>query len=368
VIARHRAARGRELVVQLRADLRALVLGELRRAAGERDRMVEQRVALRQRGVVGLRNRCGIGVRRWRLRSVRRGGLSSTASSEHENQPLHGFDVSVTFAMALWFAALLGLVQGLTEFIPVSSTAHLRVVPALFGMRDAGAAYTAVLQLGTLAAVIIYFAKDLIAIPHAMIRAPGTPEGRLPWMLAVGTVPIVIAGLAFKKHIEGDLRSLYVIAGALVAVGIVMAIIDQTSAKSGTRPLSSLTYTDAVMVGLAQTLALVPGVSRSGATICMALLLGFTRSEAARFSFLLSIPAVAGAGILEARTAFHELGTSAIPALAVGTGVAAVTGYATIAWFLRWLGSHQLVGFAIYRIACGVALLAALAAGYIASL
>jgi undecaprenyl-diphosphatase len=291
--------------------------------------------------------------------------LASTAGSEHENQPLHGFDVSVTVAMALWFAALLGLVQGLTEYIPISSTAHLRVLPALFGMRDAGAAYTAVLQLGTLAAVIVYFAKDLISLPQAMIRAPGTPEGRLPWMLALGTVPIVIAGLAFKKHIEGDLRSLYVIGGALVVIGIAMAVIDQTAGKSAERSLSSLTYTDALMVGLAQTLALIPGVSRSGSTICMALLLGFTRSEAARFSFLLSIPAVAGAGILEARTAFHELGTSAIPALAVGTGVAAVTGYACIAWFLRWLGSHQLVGFAFYRIACGLALLAAMAAGYL---
>lgn len=305
----------------------------------------------------------GLAVRgRW---GTRRGGLASTAGSEHENQPLHGFDVSVTVAMALWFAALLGLVQGLTEYIPISSTAHLRVLPALFGMRDAGAAYTAVLQLGTLAAVIVYFAKDLISLPQAMIRAPGTPEGRLPWMLALGTVPIVIAGLAFKKHIEGDLRSLYVIGGALVVIGIAMAVIDQTAGKSAERSLSSLTYTDALMVGLAQTLALIPGVSRSGSTICMALLLGFTRSEAARFSFLLSIPAVAGAGILEARTAFYELGTSAIPALAVGTGVAAVTGYACIAWFLRWLGSHQLVGFAFYRIACGLALLAAMAAGYL---
>jgi len=267
--------------------------------------------------------------------------------------------------MALWFAALLGLIQGLTEYIPVSSTAHLRVLPALLGLPDAGAAYTAVIQLGTLAAVLVYFAKDLIALPGAMLRAPGTPEGRLPWMLALGTVPIVIAGLALKKHVETDLRSLYVIAGALVAVGIVMAIIDQTAGKTGNRPLSSLTYTDALYVGLAQTLALIPGVSRSGSTICMALLLGFARSDAARFSFLLSIPAVAGAGILEARKALVELGPDAIPAIAVGTGVAAVTGYATIAWLLRWLGSHQLAGFAFYRIACGAALLAALAAGYL---
>jgi undecaprenyl-diphosphatase len=264
--------------------------------------------------------------------------------------------------MALWFAALLGLVQGLTEFIPVSSTAHLRVAAALAGQKDAGAEYTAVIQLGTLAAVLAYFAKDLVTLAQAMVRAPASPEGRLPWLIAVGTLPIVIAGLSLKKQIEGDLRSLYVIAAALIIVGIVMAVIDRHAAGRDGRGLASITFRDAIIIGLAQTLALVPGVSRSGATICMALLLGFTRSDAARFSFLLSIPAVAGAGILEARKAFVGLGSSAIPALAVGTGVAAVVGYASIAWFLRWLGSHQLVGFAVYRVAAGLALLGALAA------
>ena len=264
--------------------------------------------------------------------------------------------------MPLWFAALLGLVQGLTEYIPVSSTAHLRVVSALARQGDAGAAYTAVIQLGTLVAVLAYFAKDLVGLVVAMVRAPSSPDGRLPWLIALGTVPIVVVGLALKKHIETDLRSLYVIAGALIVVGIAMAAIDQHAVGRDGRPLSAITVRDALLIGLAQTLALVPGVSRSGATICMALLLGFTRSDAARFSFLLSIPAVAGAGIFEARTAFAELGRDALPALAVGTGVAAVVGYASIAWFLRWLGSHELIGFAIYRIAAGLALLGALAA------
>lgn len=267
--------------------------------------------------------------------------------------------------MALWFAALLGLVQGLTEYIPVSSTAHLRVVSALARQGDAGAAYTAVIQLGTLLAVLAYFAKDLVAVLVAMVRSPSTPEGRLPWLIALGTIPIVIAGLALRKYIEHELRSLYVIAAALIVVGIVMALIDQ-HARDG-RPLSSITLRDALLIGLAQTLALVPGVSRSGATICMALLLGFTRSDAARFSFLLSIPAVAGAGLFEARTAFAELGRDALPALAVGTGVATVVGYASIAWFLRWLGSHELIGFAIYRIAAGLALLGAIAARMISA-
>lgn len=264
--------------------------------------------------------------------------------------------------MPLWLAGLLGLIQGLTEFIPVSSTAHLRIVAALTGQHDTGgAAYTAVIQLGTLVAVLVYFAKDLVALPAAMLRDPSSPDGRLPWLVAVATVPIVILGLLLKKHIETDLRSLYVIASALIVVGIVMAVIDQHAAGRPGRGIATIALSDAVLIGLAQTLALVPGVSRSGATICMALLLGFTRSDAARFSFLLSIPAVAGAGLLEARKAFAELGSEAIPALALGIGVAFVVGYASIAWFLRWLGSHQLVGFAVYRIAAGVALLAALA-------
>jgi undecaprenyl-diphosphatase len=263
--------------------------------------------------------------------------------------------------MALWFAALLGLIQGLTEFIPVSSTAHVRVASALTGQQDAGAAYTAVIQLGTLVAVLAYFAKDLAAVPGAMFRDPSSPDGRLPWLLAAGTVPIVVVGLLLKKQIEGDLRSLYVIAIALVTVGIVMAVIDRHAQGRPGRELATITYSDAVLIGLAQTLALVPGVSRSGATICMALLLGFARTEAARFSFLLSIPAIAGAGILEARKAYVELGSSALPALAVGTGTAAVVGYASIAWFLRWLGAHDLFGFAVYRVVAGLALLAALA-------
>jgi len=266
--------------------------------------------------------------------------------------------------MPLWFAALLGLAQGLTEFLPVSSTAHLRVLPALFGIPDPGAPFTAVLQLGTLAAVIVYFAKDLVTLTVAMVKQPSSPEGRLPWLLAIGTLPIVIAGLLLKKHIEGDRwRSLYVIATTLIVIGIVMIIIDRyASGREDPRPISALTWQDAMLVGLAQSLALVPGVSRSGATICMALCLGFARSDAARFSFLLSIPAVAGAGILEAKDAFNLLGRNAIPAIAVGVGTAAISGYIAIAWLIKWLGSHDLIGFAIYRIVAGLALLGALAA------
>ena len=268
--------------------------------------------------------------------------------------------------MALWFAAVLGLIQGLTEFIPVSSTAHLRLAPALFGQPDPGAPFTAVIQLGTLIAVIAYFAKDLAGLPAAMVRDWASFEGRLPWLLAVGTLPIVICGLTFKKQIEGDLRSLYVVATALIVVGIVMAVIDHfAGGRDSHRPLSAITFTDALLVGCAQATALIPGVSRSGSTMCMILMLGFARSDAARFSFLLSIPAIAGAGIFEARDAFQQLGPSAVPALAIATTVAAVSGYASIAWLLKWLGTHSLLGFAIYRIACGAALLGALASGFL---
>jgi undecaprenyl-diphosphatase len=267
--------------------------------------------------------------------------------------------------MALWFAAVLGLIQGLTEFIPVSSSGHLRVAPALFGQPDPGAAYTAFIQLGTLVAVIAYFAKDLAAIPGAMFRAPDTFEGRLPFLIAVGTIPIGLCGVLLKKQIEGDLRSLYVVAGTLIAVGIIMIIIDRyAGGRESYRPLPSLTYTDALLIGCAQALALVPGVSRSGATLCMILLLGFSRPDAARFSFLLSIPAIAAAAIFEAKDAF-ALGANAIPSLAIGTIVAGISGYFSIAWLLKWLGSHSLVGFAVYRIACGAALLSALAAGFL---
>jgi undecaprenyl-diphosphatase len=270
--------------------------------------------------------------------------------------------------MALWYAALLGLVQGLTEFIPVSSTAHLRIVPALFGFSDDGAAYTAVIQLGTLAAVLVYFARDLTRMARAVVADRRSQEARLAFLIALATLPIVIAGLALRHRIESPaVRSLYVIAANLIVIGVAMAVIDRRAGASGRgRTIDTITLRDAMLVGLAQSLALAPGVSRSGATICAALLVGFARSDAARFSFLLSIPAVGGAGILEARKAAAELGSDAIGPLVVGIGVAAIVGYATIAWLLRWLSSHRLVHFAVYRVLVGIALFAALAAGAIA--
>jgi len=272
--------------------------------------------------------------------------------------------------MQLWFAAVLGLLQGLTEFIPVSSTAHLRVAPALIGQADPGAAFTAVVQLGSLLAVIAYFAKDLfVTLPRAMIKEPKSPEGRLPIYLVVGTIPIVVAGVGLHKFITGDARSLYVIGSALIGVGIVLIIVDARAAKRDQpRTLATLTLTDAILIGAAQALALIPGVSRSGATICTALALGFARPDAARFSFLLSIPAIAGAGVFELKDAIHHLGRDAMPALVVGTAVAAISSYIAIAWLMRWLGKHRLGVFGAYRIALGAVVLALVAAGTIAAL
>lgn len=272
--------------------------------------------------------------------------------------------------MQLWFAALLGLLQGLTEFIPVSSTAHLRVVPSLIGEHDPGAAFTAVVQLGSLLAVIAYFAKDLfVTLPRAMIKEPKSPEGRLPIYLVLGTIPIVVAGLGLKDFVKGDARSLYVIGSALIGIGAVLIAVDARAARNpNPRGLASLTLTDALLIGVAQALALVPGVSRSGATICTALALGFARPDAARFSFLLSIPAIAGAGIFEVKDAIKELGRDAVPALAVGTAVAAIASYISIAWLMRWLGKHRLAAFGAYRIVLGAIVLALVAAGAIAAL
>jgi len=266
--------------------------------------------------------------------------------------------------MTLWFAALLGLVQGLTEFLPISSTAHLRIVPALLGQPDAGAAFTAVIQLGTLLAVIGYFLRELGVMIPAVFRAPRSQPAREAWYIVAGTIPIGILGVLLKKHITGPFRSLWVVAAALVVVGIIMGWVDRRS--QGKRSVGDLTLRDAILIGVGQACALVPGVSRSGATLTAALMLGLARPDAARFSFLLSIPAVAAAGIFELRDAAHELGSAGLAPLLVATAVAFVSGWAAIAWFLRFLRTRSLVGFAVYRVVLGVILVALLAGGVIA--
>jgi len=251
-------------------------------------------------------------------------------------------------------AAVLGAVQGITEFLPVSSTAHLRLVPAVLGWPDPGAAFTAVLQLGTLAAVIVFFARDLGAMLRETIKAATDParrgerEVRMALYLVVGTLPVVVAGMLLKKHIEGGLRSLYVIAGAMIAVALVLALVERTARHVKT--FDQIDLRDALIIGTAQAMALVPGVSRSGITLLAAMAIGLRRDAAARFSFLLSIPAVAGAAVFEM----------------VGLVVAAITGYASIAWLLQFLRTRTTFPFIVYRVLAGAAIFALLATGYLA--
>lgn len=257
--------------------------------------------------------------------------------------------------MPNWFAALLGIVQGLTEFLPISSTAHLRITPELLGQPDPGAAFSAVIQLGTLMAVLIYFARDLfIDMPRAILFQRDSVHARMPLYLAIGTVPIVVLGLGLEGFIKDEARSLYVIGAALVVVGVVMYVVDRRAA--GQRVMDSFTATDAVLIGLAQSMALIPGVSRSGSTMVAALLLGLRRPDAARFSFLLGIPAIAGAGVYEIGDALAGLGSDAWLPLVIGTATAAISGYLSIAWLLRYLQRKSLVPFALYRVAIGIAL------------
>jgi undecaprenyl-diphosphatase len=262
-------------------------------------------------------------------------------------------------------SVVLGIIQGLTEFLPVSSTAHLRVAPAVLGWPDAGAAFTAVIQLGTLLAVILFFVRDLLGMVTALFDANRRrgPEGRLLLYLVLGTVPIGIAGVLFKHAVEGPLRTLTVIATSLIVVGLIMALVERLARHE--RGMESLGLRDALIIGLGQALALVPGVSRSGITLAFAMSIGLKRDAAARFSFLLSIPAVAAAAVFELPTLLHnrDVGMSALVA---GLTAAAVSGYLCIRWLLRFLRTRTTYSFVIYRVALGVLLLVAVMAGWLA--
>jgi undecaprenyl-diphosphatase len=264
--------------------------------------------------------------------------------------------------VTIFQAAVLGLIQGITEFLPISSTAHLRIAPALFGWPDAGAAFTAVLQLGTLAAVVGFFLRDLLGMVAAALdpeRRHG-PQARLLLYLVLGTIPIGIAGLLFRHAVEGPLRSLAVIGCSLVVVGVVMAVVERRAAHR--RGIDDLTLRDAVWVGLGQALALIPGVSRSGITLVSAMAIGMRREAAARFSFLLSVPAVAAAGVFELPKVLRTPGLAG-PPLVVGLLVAALSGYLSIAWLLRFLRTRTTLPFVIYRVLLGAALLIAVLTG-----
>jgi undecaprenyl-diphosphatase len=273
--------------------------------------------------------------------------------------------------VSVFEAIVLGLVQGTTEFLPISSTAHLRIVPALAGWEDPGAAFTAVTQLGTMAAVLLYFRSDLWRIARAWLRSlrdrstRRDTDARLGWYILLGTIPIGIFGLAFKDQIETGARDLYLIATALIVLGLVLLVAEKVGTRD--RSMEQLTARDGVALGFAQTLALVPGVSRSGATITAGLFLGLERPSAARFSFLLSVPAVVLSGLLElASIASGEEGEHVgAGALALATLLAFVSGYAAIAFLLRFLATHSTVVFVVYRVALGILVLALTAAGTI---
>jgi undecaprenyl-diphosphatase len=287
--------------------------------------------------------------------------------------------------MTLFQAIILGIVQGLTEFIPVSSTAHLvfasRAVDLYNGVEatlraQQTTATIAVVQLGTLLAVLIYFSRDIINITLAFVRdhiallrggsnrAKLSHDAVLGWLVIIGSVPVAVVGLLFKKQIEGTFtKNLWVIATMMIVVAVLLAIAEMVGRRN--RAMADLGVGDALAVGFAQCLALIPGSSRSGSTIMAGLFAGEMRETAARFSFLLSIPAVLASGLLELKEALHKLPHGSYGALAVATIVSGIVGYASIWFLLRYLRTHSTGVFIAYRLIVGGLILAALLKGYI---
>jgi undecaprenyl-diphosphatase len=265
-------------------------------------------------------------------------------------------------------AIVLGLVQGLTEYLPVSSSGHLRIVPAFFGWEDPGAAFTAVTQFGTMLAVIVYFWGDLLNITRTWLRSlrdpslRGTLDARLGWYIILGTLPIIFFGVLFEDSIETTARSLPLIASTLIVLGLVLLVADRVGRKD--REVQHITMRDGLLIGLAQAAALVPGVSRSGATMTMGLFLGLDRAAAARYSFLLSVPAVVLSGVYQLPDIGGE-GGAPVGATIIATVLAFVSGYATIHFLLRWVATHRFDIFVAYRVALGVLVFALLGAGAI---
>ncbi|TCO50132.1 undecaprenyl-diphosphatase [Kribbella antiqua] len=263
--------------------------------------------------------------------------------------------------MTIWDSIILGIVEGLTEFLPVSSTGHLTIVSKMLGLRiddPSITGYTAVIQIGAIAAVVLYFWKDIRRIAVAWVRGLIKPEHRgeldhrMGWYVIVGSTPIVIVGFLARDLISGPLRSLWWVAAALIGWSIVMVAAERLSSKS--RPLTRITLMDALVMGLLQCLALIPGVSRSGATISAGLLMGLDRVAATRIAFLLGIPALVGAGVYELKDALN--GDVGAVQLIVGTVVSFVVAYASVAWLLRFVAKHTIEVFAFYRVLLGIVL------------
>ncbi|MUL49656.1 undecaprenyl-diphosphate phosphatase [Mycobacterium sp. CBMA293] len=275
--------------------------------------------------------------------------------------------------MSWWQTIVLAILQGLTEFLPVSSSGHLAIASRVFFSGDAGASFTAVTQLGTEAAVLIYFAKDIWRILTAWFggltdAARRNADYWLGWWVIIGTIPICVMGLLLKDQIRSGARNLWIVATAMVVFSAVIALAEYVGKQ--TRNVEQLTWKDSVIVGLAQCLALVPGVSRSGATISAGLFLGMNRELAARFGFLLAIPAVLASGLFSLPDAFKPVseGMSATGAqLIVAILIAFVVGYAAVSWFLKFLVRHSMYWFVGYRVVVGVTVLALLGTGVVAA-
>lgn len=267
-------------------------------------------------------------------------------------------------------AIVLGIVQGLTEFLPISSSGHLRIVPAFAGWEDPGAAFTAVVQLGTMAAVLLYFRRDLWNITLGVLAglrdpgARGTLEWKLGLFIVLGTIPISVIGVALKDSIETEFRTLELIGVMLIVAGLILAWSERSRRSQQRRAIEDLTVRDAAIIGFAQAAALVPGVSRSGATMSAGLFLGLDRTAAARYSFLLSIPAVVLSGLFELRHIGDGDGYGLGPTIA-GTVLAFLVGYASIAWLLRFITRHSFNLFVGYRLVLGAVVIALAAAGTI---
>lgn len=271
-------------------------------------------------------------------------------------------------------AAFLGLIQGLTEFLPISSSAHLRIIgPLLPSGGDPGAAFTAITQIGTEAAVLLYFRHDIWRITQAWFAAitgRGTPEGaadaRMGWLVIIGTLPISILGLLFKDAIETYLRNLYLTATMLIVFALFLAAADRLGRK--VRTLDQLTWQHGIIFGFAQAMALIPGVSRSGGTITAGLIMGYTREAAARYSFLLAIPAVLASGFYQLIKTWGHAGPVAAGPTALATLIAFAIGYWVIVVFLRLVSTRSYMPFVWYRIALGLGVYALLAAGLLSPL
>ncbi|MFF6802223.1 undecaprenyl-diphosphate phosphatase [Streptomyces sp. NPDC012616] len=278
-----------------------------------------------------------------------------------------------------WFESLiLGLVQGLTEFLPVSSSAHLRLTAAFSGWEDPGAAFTAITQIGTEAAVLIYFRKDIGRIIAAWSRSlfdktmRKDHDAQMGWLVIVGSIPIGLLGVTLKDQIEGPFRDLRITATMLVVVGVVIGVADRLAARDETggkhrapkqrKTLENLGVKDGLIFGLCQACALIPGVSRSGATISGGLFMGYKREAAARYSFLLAIPAVLASGVFETKDALEGGHVAWGPTL-FATVIAFVTGYAVIAWFMKFISTKSFMPFVYYRVVLGIVIIALVATG-----